>query len=94
MFSLQDLHWALYTSHCSPCLANFTYIIHLENKQEAELVLNMTGLGGVVGGNHLRNPTPGGESRAVLERYLGELSCEQLHRLDRRYRPDLTLFQY
>ena len=66
----------------------------MENHQEAELVLNMTGLAEVVGGNHLKNPTRGGNSREVLERYIGDLTCDQLHRLHRRYQPDLTLFQY
>ena len=26
----QNLHWKSYTDHCSPCLINFTYVVHLE----------------------------------------------------------------
>ena len=29
---VQDPHWAVYTRHCSPCLSNFTYIVHLEDR--------------------------------------------------------------
>ena len=63
----QDLHWSLYTTHCSPCLANFTYIVHLENRQEEDLVLHLTGLEDVVGGNQMRNPTKGGNTTAVMQ---------------------------
>ena len=63
----QDLHWSLYTEHCSPCLANFTYIVHLEERQEEDLVLRLTGLADVVGGNQMRNPTKGGNTTAVMQ---------------------------
>jgi hypothetical protein len=26
---VQDLHWALYTDHCYPCLANYTHILEV-----------------------------------------------------------------
>ena len=66
----------------------------MEDWQEENLVLKMTGLAEVVGGNHLKNPTSGGNSTAVLQEYLGQLSCEQLSGLYRRYFPDFTFFQY
>ena len=27
---LQDAHWKSYTQQCSPCLVNFTFIVHIE----------------------------------------------------------------
>ena len=63
----QDLHWSLYTTHCSPCLANFTYIVHLEDREEEDLVLRLTGLADVVGGNQMKNPTKGGNTTAAMQ---------------------------
>ena len=64
---LQDQHWSLYTSHCSPCLANYTYILQQEDRREEELVLRLTGIADLVGGNHIVNPTRGGNTTAVLQ---------------------------
>ena len=47
-----------------------------------------------MGGNQLRNPTSGGNTTALLENYLGELTCQQVKGLHARYLPDLALFQY
>ena len=91
---MQDPHWSLYTNHCTPCLANFTYIVHLENKEEEDLVLNMTGLAEMVGGVRTVNPTSGGSSSGVLREFISLLSCHNLVRLRDRYWPDLLLFQY
>ena len=30
LFLAQDPHWKSYTDQCSPCLLNFTYVVHLE----------------------------------------------------------------
>ena len=30
----QDPHWRGYSQQCAPCLANFTYIVHLEEPGE------------------------------------------------------------
>ena len=57
-------------------------------------MLRLTGLADVVGGNQMRNPTKGGNTTAVMQKYMGELTCEQVERLQARYQPDLTLFQY
>ena len=92
--NLQDPHWCLYTKHCSPCLSNFTYIVHLENKEEEDLVLRLTGLSDITGGVKTMNPTSGGKTTNVLKEYISQLKCNQLIGLQRRYWSDLILFQY
>ena len=91
---MQDPHWASYTKHCSPCVSNFTYIVHLEAGVEEELVLSLTGLGQVVGGVRTMNPTTGGATERRLEEFIGMLGCHQVRGLERRYWADLVLFQY
>ena len=91
---MQDPHWASYTKHCSPCVSNFTYIVHLENREEEDLVLAMTGLGEVVGGVRTMNPTTGGGSEKRLEEFIALLGCHQVRGLEKRYWADLELFQY
>ena len=90
----QDPHWSLYTDHCSPCLSNYTYIVHLENAGEEEYVLNITGLSQVSEGARVMNPTQGGRSRDFVKEFIGQLSCDTLASLYKRYWPDLVLFQY
>ena len=63
----QNQHWSLYSSHCSPCLANYTYILQQEDRREEELVLRLTGIADLVGGNHIVNPTRGGNTTAVMQ---------------------------
>ena len=63
----QNQHWSLYSSHCSPCLANYTYILHQEDRREQELLLNITGISDLVGGNNILNPTRGGNTSAVMQ---------------------------
>jgi len=89
-----DPHWCLYTKHCSPCLSNFTYIVYLENKEEEDLVLRMTGLGNITGGVKTMNPTSGGKTTSVLQEYVSQLKCRHITGLKRRYWADLLLFQY
>ena len=36
---MQDLHWRPYTVHCSPCLANFTYIVDIEEGADQQLLI-------------------------------------------------------
>ena len=91
---MQDPHWASYTKHCSPCVSNFTYIVHLETREEEDLVLAMSGLGEVVGGVRTMNPTTGGGSEKRLEEFIALLGCHQVQGLEKRYWADLELFQY
>ena len=81
---MQDPHWASYTKHCSPCVSNFTYIVHLEAREEEELVLALTGLQEVVGGVRTMNPTTGGGSEQRLEEFIGLLGCHQVRGLENR----------
>ena len=84
----------MYTDHCSPCLSNFTYIVHLDNEGEEEAVLNMTGLRQVVDGSRVMNPTKGGSSTDVVKEYLSQLSCSSVAALYQRYWPDFVFFKY
>ena len=88
-----DRHWALYSRQCSPCLANFTYVVELEREGEEEAVLRLTGLSQLAAARP-RHATPGGPSGPLVQQFLGLLSCKQLAGLADRYWPDLTLFQY
>jgi len=92
-----DQHWKSYTDQCSPCLINFTYIVHLEKDGEESWVLKKTDLSQVVGNTtRLMNPTSGGRSSEseVLETYLGMLDCDTVKRLFDRYYGDFVLFDY
>ena len=90
----QDPHWSLFTDHCSPCLSNYTYIVHLEKEKEEEAVLNITGLQKLVPSTRWMNPTRGGASEKYIEEFARNLSCDSLKGLYQRYWPDLLLFQY
>ena len=68
--------------------------MHLEKQEEEEMVLNMTRLREVMEGTRVMNPTQGGSTKDVLREYIGQLSCDTLVRLYRRYWPDFVLFQY
>ena len=68
--------------------------MHLETRAEEDLVLAITGLGGLVGGARTMNPTTGGASDRRLEEFIGQLGCHQVRGLERRYWADLGLFQY
>ena len=46
---IKDAHWRSYTGHCSPCLANFTHLVHLEEEGEEHWLLRSTGLLTAVG---------------------------------------------
>ena len=68
--------------------------MHLESREEEELVLTMTGLDKVVGGVRTMNPTTGGGSEGRLQEFIGMLGCHQIQGLEKRYWADLGLFQY
>ncbi len=36
----QDLHWRPYTTHCSPCLVNYTYIVDIEEGGDQHSLLS------------------------------------------------------
>ena len=66
----------------------------MENKEEEDFVLRMTGLGNDTGSVRIDNPTTGGKSSSVLQEYMSQLKCNQIIGLQRRYWSDLLLFQY
>ena len=66
----------------------------MENKEEEDLVLRITGLSDITGGVKTMNPTSGGKTTNVLKEYISQLKCNQLIGLQRRYWSDLILFQY
>ena len=75
---VQSLHWKDYTSQCSPCLTNFTYLVHLEREGEQEWVIKRTGLADKGVKLHRRNPNEGGRGKPVMEDYLSQLNCRQV----------------
>ena len=40
MNAAQDLHWRPYTTHCSPCLVNYTYIVDIEEGGDQHSLLS------------------------------------------------------
>ena len=40
------------------------------------------------------NPTKGGSSDDLVEQYLGELSCDVVYQIYKRYLPDFVFFDY
>ena len=83
----QDPHWRGYSQQCAPCLANFTYIIHLEQPGEEGWVLGRTGLKSLVGNvSRVMNPTTGGssQSESTVEAFAKQLSCATIQRLYHR----------
>ena len=42
LFLSKDKHWTPYSSHCAPCLANFSLIVDVDEKREEEELLRRT----------------------------------------------------
>ena len=83
----QDPHWRGYSQQCAPCLANFTYIVHLEQAGEEGWLLGRTGLKSLVGNvSRVMNPTSGGssQSESTVEAFVRQLSCATVQRLYHR----------
>ena len=78
--SSYDPHWALYTDHCAPCLADFTHIVRLDEDSELAALLATTGLAALLedGGSLVTNPTSGGSSASVVRTYMEMLECEEV----------------
>ena len=78
--SSYDPHWALYTDHCAPCLADFTHIVRLDEDSELAALLATTGLATLLedGGSLVTNPTSGGSSASVVRTYMEMLECEEV----------------
>ena len=78
--SSYDPHWALYTDHCAPCLADFTHIVRLDEDSELPALLATTGLAALLedGGSLVTNPTSGGSSASVVRTYMEMLECEEV----------------
>ena len=61
---------------------------------EEEAVLKLTNLTDISEGPVIMNPTKGGSSDTLINKYLGQLSCDTLLRLYKRFLPDFVLFNY
>ena len=79
--SSYDPHWALYTDHCAPCLADFTHIVQLDEDTELAALLATTGLAALLedGGSLVTNPTSGGSSASVVRTYMEMLEVELIY---------------
>ena len=93
---VQDPHWSLYTDHCSPCLTNFTFIVHMDKEGEMRRMLDLTGMSQYLDWqlDMLRNPTQGGSSADVVTDFMGELECDMVEDLYQIYWPDFLLFNF
>jgi len=94
-YSGMDNHWKLYSHHCSPCIANFTYILEMDDVEEQVEALNTTGLWQdsiTLHANPTGNTTSSNTSQ--ISKYVSQLSCELLRALYEKYLPDFLLFEY
>ena len=80
-----------YFLHCSPCIANFTSVIKLENREETEHLLQIIGLDK----QQLEWRNKGDIiSKGMVEVLINTLSCFERLELFQRYLPDFELFEY
>ena len=88
-------HWNSYTRTCKPCIANYTFIGHLEtSQQDQEFILKESDLGNYTKEVVMQHETKGGPSINWREKYFSQVRCSILRDIYEMYKLDFELFGY